>query len=399
VLTAASCKLVEGAGPIRTSTLAKPGYLQTVIEPDFGTTITRITGDPGSPMPVVGGTWGTLVYGNYPKDAAWNADQSLLLLKHSGNSQAPFLFLDGTTYQVSFGRRGTNAIDTRWHPTIPDVMITVGADGSVFHWNVRTNTNTVKFRPSGYTGASFGSYEGNPSRDGRYVTVQATRSSDLHVVAFTVDVDGGSKSADIDLTAANISSLDWVSLSEAGGFVVAYGTIDGRAQRTKVWRRDGTPVGYWQDYTFGHYDLGLDGAGNEVAFGAVGQAPYAHHFIARRLDTGTITDLSGPITSFNWHASTRSTARPGWGYAATNDRTGFPLDGEIYAVKLDGSLSIERYAHHRANNVDYDSAPFPTPSPDGRRVLFASNWGDASGRPVQAYVADTRQLCPNGLPQ
>jgi hypothetical protein len=32
-------------------------------------------------------------------------------------------------------------------------------------------------------------------------------------------------------------------------------------------------------------------------------------------------------------------------------------------------------------------------------VLFNSNWGDPSGRPMQAYVADTRQLCPNGLPQ
>lgn len=399
VTTAASCKLIEGTNAIATSSLAKPGYLQRVVEPDFGTTITRISGDPGTPMPVVGGTWGTVVYGNYPKDPAWNADQSLLLLKHTANAQAAFLFLDGASYQVLFGRRGPGAIDTRWHPTMPDVMITVNADGSIFHWNVRTNASTARFRPSGYSGASFGSYEGNPSRDGRYIAVQATRASDGHLVVFVADIDGASKSADIDLTTANIGNLDWVSISEGGGYVVAYGTIDGRAQRTKVWRRDGTSVGYWQDYTFGHYDLGLDAAGNEVAFGAVGQAPYAHHFISRRLETGAIVDLSGAITSFNWHATTRNTARPGWGYAATNDKTGFALDGEIYAVKLDGSFAVERYAHHRANNVDYDSAPFPTPSPDGRRVLFSSNWGDASGRPVQAYVADTRQLCPNGLPQ
>ena len=400
VVSAASCKLVDGAGAVRTSPLAKPGYLQSVIDPDFGTTITRISGDPGAPIPVVGGTWGTTVYGNYPKDPAWNADQSLLLLKHTGTSQAGFLFLDGETYRVLLARRGpSGVIDTLWHPTMPDIMLWVSADGSVSHWNVRTNTSIAKFRASGYSGASFGSYEGNPSRDGRYVAVQASRNSDGHVVAFVVDVDAGTRSGDVDLTAANITDLDWVSVSEGGGYVVAYGTIDGRQQRTKVWRRDGTAVGYWQDFTFGHYDLGLDAAGNEVAFGAVGQSPYAHHFVARRLDSGAITDVSGALTSFNWHATTRNTARSGWGYAATNDRTGYPLDGEIYAVKLDGSFTVERYAHHRANNIDYDSAPFPTPSPDGRRVLFASNWGEASGRPVQAYVVDTRQLCPNGLPQ
>jgi Tol biopolymer transport system component len=117
------------------------------------------------------------------------------------------------------------------------------------------------------------------------------------------------------------------------------------------------------------------------------------------LDTGVVLDLTGAVTSFNWHATTRAAARAGWGYAATNDNTGSPLDGEIYSIKLDGSGMVQRYAHHRSNNIDYDSAPLPTPSPDGRRALFGSNWGAANGRPVQAYVVDTRQLCPNGLPQ
>jgi Tol biopolymer transport system component len=43
--------------------------------------------------------------------------------------------------------------------------------------------------------------------------------------------------------------------------------------------------------------------------------------------------------------------------------------------------------------VDYDSAPFPTASPDGKRVVFASNWM-SSGRPVQAYIVDVRNICP-----
>ena len=66
----------------------------------------------------------------------------------------------------------------------------------------------------------------------------------------------------------------------------------------------------------------------------------------------------------------------------------------MYAVKLDGSQAIERWGHHRAvaSGSDYNAYPFPTPSPDGKRVLFSSNWG--ASRPVQAYVVDTRPICP-----
>jgi len=245
VVAAVSCAVSEGVSKKATSPLAKPAYLQSVTEPDFGTTITRITGDPGTPIPVIGGTWSTVVYGNYPKDPAWNADQSLLLLKHTGNPAATnWLFLDGQNYQVLFARSGPRAVESRWHPTTPDIMLFVSADGSVGTWNPRANLTTVKFKPSGYSGASLGNYEGNPSRDGRSLVVEATRISDAHLVAFAVDVDASAKGPDIDLTAANITNLDWVSISPSGGYVVAYGVIDGTQERTKVWRRNGTLVGY-----------------------------------------------------------------------------------------------------------------------------------------------------------
>src|SRR5262249_24119712 len=156
---AASCTLIEGVSKEATSPLAKPGYLQSVTDPDFGTTITRISGDPGTAIPVIGGTWSTVVYGNYPKDPAWNADQSLLLLKHTGNpGPTNWLFLDGQTYRVLFARSGPRAVESRWHPTSPDIMVFVSADGSVGTWNPRANLTTVKFRPSGYSGASLGNY-------------------------------------------------------------------------------------------------------------------------------------------------------------------------------------------------------------------------------------------------
>ena len=401
-VASAACTMVGGTNRVRPSPLAKPAYLQSVLDPDFGTTITRISGDPGTSIPIVGGTWETIVRADYPKDAVWNADQSLLLLKHANNPRGSYLFLDGSSYQVLFGRRGSGTVDDRWHPTMPDIMVAVHSDGSVSHWNVRTNALIAKFRASGYSAASFGDYEGNPSRDGRYVAVQATRNSDGHLVVFAVDVDAGTRFADIDLTAANVSALDWASISAAGNYVVVFGDIDGRSQRTKVFSRAGVEVGYWTNYQFGHYDLGVDVSGNEVAFGAVGGSPNARQFITRRLDNAAVALLSVP-TTFDWHSSMRGVARPSWGYAVTNDEDDSPYDGEIFAVKLDGSglngSGIERFAHHRSRVTGYEALPMPVPSPDGRRVLFNSNWGDPSGRPMQVYVADTRQLCPNGLPQ
>jgi len=205
-----------------------------------------------------------------------------------------------------------------------------------------------------------------------------------------VDRAAGTKSADLDIGAEGVSSLDWASVSQGGGYVLLHGVINGAAQTTKVYDRATLALrSFWSTDPLGHFDLGVDAAGREVAFGAASGGTYSRRFVARRLDTGQITPLSAAI-SFNWHASTRAVQRPGWGYAVTNDLTGAVLDGELYALKLDGSQGIERYGRHRTVGSGTASA-VAVPSPDGRRVMFGSNWG---GTAVQTYIVDTRNLCP-----
>jgi hypothetical protein len=58
------------------------------------------------------------------------------------------------------------------------------------------------------------------------------------------------------------------------------------------------------------------------------------------------------------------------------------------AVKLDGSQTVERIAHLHTNRTDYLTEAHAVPSPDGRRVLWASDWESATGRPIGAYVAE-----------
>jgi hypothetical protein len=241
----ASCSLVTDLQARSTSAMAKPGYLQAGRDPEFGTAIVRITGDPGTPIPVVGGTWGDVAGHHYSKDAAWSADQRLIVLTRGvSNPQGNLLFLDGATYQPLFGGSAPGP-EYVWHPTLPDVMIYLTSAGGFGHWNVRTKAKTTKFAVSGYSNAQLGPSEGNVSRDGRWAVVVATRASDGRRVAFAVDIDAGQKSPDIDLVAAGVSDLDWASTSALGTYVVVHGTIDGKAMTTKVFRPPGQVVTFW----------------------------------------------------------------------------------------------------------------------------------------------------------
>ncbi len=392
-----ACNIITSTSTVATSSFSKPGYLVAATEPDFDTDVIRLTGNPGASVPTVGGTWPNLIYHYYAKVQPWSSDMGLIALSQTSGEWGPgaTLFLDGSTYAPLFTRSGPGGGgEWRWHPTTADTAIYLNANATIGHWNVVSNTSTPQFSVSGYSGAEMGPDEGNPSYDGRYLAVKAVRTSDSKLVAFAVDIQTATKYADIDLAAQGVSSVDWISISPLGNYVVCYGTISGGSQRTKVWDKSGTVVGTWTDHPFGHYDLGVDQQGNEVAFGSVSSGSYSHHFIMRRLSNAAITSLSGAWTSFNWHASCRNYGRTGWGYASINDTSGYLLDGEVVAIKLDAVNQVERIGRHRTNNIDYDSAAFAVPSPDGKRVMFASNWGDGSGRPVQTYVIDVRGICP-----
>jgi hypothetical protein len=389
-----ACRLVTDLVPRAPAPLAKPGYLGAATDPAFGTTLVRVSGDPGAALGGgVAGSWPGVAGPAYAKRQPWSADGAYLMLDVAGAlGGGVSLLVDGATYRV-LGRAGP-APSYVWHPTAPDVLIGVTGGGSVVTHDVRTGAGATRVAVRGYTAGWLGKGEGNPSNDGRYVPVSATRAADGRAVVFVADAAAGTKSADLDVAAQGFSALDWVGVSQTGRYVVLFGTLGGVWGRAKVYDRATlAPVHYWADHPTGHADLGVDAAGDDVLFGGAASGPYARRFIARRLADGRVTPLTAAV-SYDWHASARNTARPGWGYVVTNDAAGSALDRSVYAVALDGSGRVERLAHHRSAITDYEAHPFAVPSPDGRRVLMRSNWGAASGRPVQGYVVDARPLCP-----
>jgi hypothetical protein len=378
--------------PVRA--VAKPGYLGSYTDPVTGARITRITGNPGAAIPTVGGTWPSIARHNYSKDAAWNANQSLIVLKRLQGYGAD-LFLDGNTYRPLF-KRARIPGETRWHPTRADVMTYVSGSCDIGTWNVRTDARTRVLGLSAYTQCSFGPFEGNLSRNGNRLAVHATRKSDSKKVVFAVDLPRRSKYPDIGVAAAGLTEVDWVSISPLGDLIVIKGTLrEGTGDNTKVVTLRGAQVGpLWSRYGQpSHYDLTLDTRGRQVAVGVGKGAPYHGKVIMRDLRTGGSTVLSAG--GYASHTSARNIALPGWAFVTHDeDNASYPpYRNEIFAVRLDGNLTIRRLGNVHTSSGDYEAQAHAVPSPDGTRVMFASDWGTKSRRPVQSYVADYRHLC------
>jgi hypothetical protein len=205
-------------------------------------------------------------------------------------------------------------------------------------------------------------------------------------VAFAYNMDTDTNHPDISMN--SLGSIDWVSVSAGGSYVV----VNHGNDNTSVYTLSGTKVGStWTEYGRpSHYDLAVDDQGEEVAVGVSKSSPDDGRVIKRRLRDGVVTVLT--TGGYASHSSTRSVNRSGWVYSTyTGNTTPTLYRGEIIAARLDGTRT-ERIAHHRGVTADYLTEQQGSPSPDGKRIVFASTWG-ASSRPVQMYVVDFQDKC------
>lgn len=380
----ATCTALDkGRGYIAPPALSMPGYLQTVIDPTFGTKITRVTGDAGTTIPnVSAGTWRSVGGPIYSKLPTWNADQSLLLL--SNTSANGYLFLNGSTYQpeIYSGWGPANAVEVRWHPTNPDLLVYVNyTTGATGYWNVRTNTIDQRSPGIGLSSCGFGPYEGNVSRDGNRIVVNCGTSF------YAIDLSTGSKISPTINAVSDLgfSDLDWASISPNGDYIVASqnSVLNKSLSFTPT---NFTPKATWN--YMGHYDLGIDTSGNEVAANSLG------YFV--RLSDGAATNILSPRGTYpDYHTSTRNVAAPGWMYASLEGRSTEGMDGEIVAMELTANGRLRRLTNARSTNQHdgYDHNIFGSASPDGKRVFYRSDWGNPTGS-VYGFVVDTRNVCP-----
>jgi len=359
-----------------------PQYMVPFTDPMFGSRVTKVT-NPNNPVPGLDLTWGNIAIHHYSIDQAWNADQTLLRLDRG---TAPKIFLDGHTYKPLMALKSPG--DIRWHRVQPDHMVFL-SDQGVGLWNVRKNTTQILDPLSGYTGANFGKNKGNLSDDGTMLAILANRA-DGKAVVFAYNLVTGERHPDIDLSAEH--RLGWTTISPSGSYIVSYSQerdTDAHHLR-RIFAIDGRLIQTWSEYERpGHGDFMIDRDGDEVAIGRSKSEPDKYRIIKRRLVDGKVTTISPPC--YASHCSVRNLGNPGWVFATFTPNAGkpgyAPFNGEVTALATDGTGRARRLAQTNVAPNGYYTEPHGSPSPDGKKAIFSSNWGVSTG-PIAAYVAE-----------
>ena len=416
--------------------VARPPYMTSQLEPTFGSPMRRIIGDAGTTFPLPGGgtgTWGRDVRHHYSKDQPWNSDGSLIAIDNNGGSPIE-LFLDGKNYNVVKGRC-SNYIsgDDRWHPSPAHPNVRINTNNFELMWFDVVNCVKTRSWALPFEVQAIGQGEGNPSNDGRFLAL----SDGVRV--FVVDMDPQPPLAPypsqrigpaLDVSNCGLSDgcgVGFVSVSASGKYVVVKYLND----HPRVFDIDpatlaltphplpesahvcseGSPAEGWI-FDLGHPDLAVNpfdgnedviigqqhcGGGTKIDGKDVGGV------VMVRLRDGRVTSLTDPANEAQpHHISTRNLRRPGWVYVGYFPEPGARFNDEIVAIKMDGSNDVQRFAHkHTVSSGCYRCESHAVPSPDGRRMLWASNWAGncgSCGSPtdIRAYVVDaTRMFVPD----
>jgi len=422
--------------------LPRPAYLTPVLEPTFGTRITRITGEPGTVISPTLGMWGTDARQVYAKQQPWNSDGTLLSIENrAGDASTSPLILDGETYQPKYTPCDAfDNYDYRWHPSpeYPNVQIAVSRAGTELMWfdvaNCRKlRTWTLPF-PANY---GIGSGEGNVSGDGRYAVI----SDGTRMVVVDMDPRGNAPAypfkrigpvytfapCSLQTGDASFCPNGNISISPSGRYIdLKFGSggvsCDTLCDMHRIFEVDSTlairphrmadnalrcgsfaarPNGWV--FPLKHADMAVDPFDNNEDVLVGGRAcpgSSLGRVVKVRLRDGQVTELTDPSNEASYsHGSARNTQRPGWfyvTYAKASGSTGRRFAGEIVAVKLDGSRTVQRFGHYRSTASTYRAQAHAVPSPDGRRILFASDWAEGCGSDCgntgvfSGYVLDAR---------
>jgi hypothetical protein len=416
----------------------RPPYLGQVSPAPFGVPIIRIANDAGLPTAPVRGTWGSDARHVYSKQQPWNADETLISIENRGANGSPSpLILDGVTYQPKYAPCPNYQLwDYRWHPSRAHASEQINVDrsgGELMWFDVVACRKTRSWPLPIAADYGIGSGEGNPSNDGRFVMIAGTTR------IYVVDMDPKPPFAPyphrrigppLDVSDCGLPNckIDWASMSASGRYgVVAYQDDNPRvldvdpvtlaltphALPASSFRCRGTAeAGYL--YSLGHADLArnpfdddedvLVGQDECHLIGQTRGGTVVAHVMMARLRDGRITALTDPRNeAYAHHISTRSIDRPGWAYVDYYQEEGKRFSDEVVAVKLDGSKAVQRFAHkHSVFEKCYRCESHPAPSPDGRRILIASNWAEHCGAEcgatsdIKDYVIDARALPPHG---
>ncbi len=370
--------------------LSKPAVGQTLIDPQFGTRLRRITA-----VPVSEGE-NAVIMPVYSTVQAWNADESKIILWHRGKDHELY---DGRTYAFIRSLPLVSPTDIEqvlWDPVDPDVLYypsNYNAVPNFMRYRVSTNSNEL-VRHFAFCPVDWGSLLSLGSHNPAYLSwgpqskVVGLQCGNLK---FLYDI-----ASDSVLGSATIDTASGPRPGPSG--TLAY--VDGRVydQRLRFLRalNLANPLE--------HSCLGRSAvSGHDVYASVVFDPPRGGStaadvgtLVAHDLETGARRVVVGIATGFPYppsttHISAIAHRRPGWvAVSVVGDPRGSNvLDGELLVANFDTG-EVCRVGHHRSwareGDWNYWAEPHVVISPTATRLLFGSDWGNGSS--VDTYVVE-----------
>ena len=378
-------------GPANYPIPPRPGYMQSIIDPQYGAKITRITNTPGIHTPYSG--------------QYWSKDNNYFI-----TDQSSMHLFNGNTYQDYGPINANNNGHLLFSNTVDDLAYTTNSYGApnLYWYKPSTNTWGIKrsFANDGYTVMKFGSTV-TLSHDDRTLAMKGVKNGEWWIMVYNPLEDiivAEWKWVHPDPAWQYLTSEPKsVSTSKRGTYImVGRGIPDPEgSQGNWFYTRTGT---YIRPNPLGvaHQGHAYDTTNNrEVVFQGGSMARY---------DTGGAFSAApyvpdpGNQVSYN-HVTTTV---DGWAYGSTGNSSWDPsvLYGYdmISALKTDGSGKARVWGFtwtHAPWNIggaaypgypwNYDQVfPYPYPNRDGSKIIFSSRWQTATqyGQEVYMYVAE-----------
>ncbi|MEJ2107928.1 MAG: hypothetical protein P8X48_11500 [Acidiferrobacteraceae bacterium] len=391
--------------------LANPPVGGTVIDPEFGTTIRRIT-DAGSTGRIVP------AYSTIP---AWNADESYLILYHT-TAQSGGTVPHGSGHQLYNGKtyqwiKKLNFVPPDleqfyWDATDPDVFYYVAHGAQLTKYTINpdpTGADSTTIIHDFSDICASGSVDGGSdpmytSWDSDVIGLRCNAAGSGTPVAFayrfSTDTVGNTYTLPVGRTTAPVASA-------SGGYLfLANGTDAGEVRDFNMnLIRTMNITSPFDHASLGRLENGHD-THNAVAFdGSPVGSLIVNDMTLDPTDPNATRVIIGqdngwPYPPSGEHVSAVAFKRPGWvaeSIIGQDYGSGYGqrvLENELVLANTNPGGSVCRVAHHRSTGNGYWAEPHVVISPRGTRLLFGSDWGDSATNGVNTYVVELPSYTP-----
>jgi hypothetical protein len=355
--------------------LAKPALGQAVTDPEFGTTIRRISAASGS----------AVIKPAYSTIPAWNADETYLILYHTGGANSGHHLYHGKTYQY-IRQLNIDPPDLEqfyWHTTDPDILLYVDGN-SLTRYRISNNSKTVIKTFSCGGSISGGSDPMFTSWDSDVIGLRCSSGT---VFTYRISTD--------TIGTAMSNGNGNAPIASASGARTFFANNSAEVRDLNMNYLHSLPVNPDEHASLGRLADGTD-THNTVSFGGSYEGSLV---VSDMTQNNSARVVVGPATGYPYppsgtHVSALAFKNPGWvALSIVGNASGSTLlHQELVLANTNPGGQVCRVGHHRSANPDYWDEPHVVISPSGTRLLFGSNWG--GGTSVDSYVVELPSYQP-----